>query len=128
NPTFYSNVVFDNQRYFQNITDEELNSRLNLAYNISDKVKLNFGYDGKDKKRKFDNIRYGYDIVDSNYQVTDINNFNNDFSLENLVVSPNSPGLYQIKVINPIPTLSNTNRPGLPENTYNGKLNIYAGY
>ena len=23
NPTFYSNVVFDNQRYFQNIKDEE---------------------------------------------------------------------------------------------------------
>ena len=128
-PTFYSNVVFDNQRYFQNIKDEEYNSRLNLAYNVSDKVKLNFGYDGKNKKRKFDNIRYGYDIVDSNYPVTDVYNFNNDFSLDNLRVNPNEDtGLYLIKVINNIPGVSNTNRPGLPENTYNGTLNIYAGY
>ena len=128
-PTFYSNVVFDNQRYFQNITDEELNSRLNLAYNVSEDIKLNFGYDGKSKKRKFDNIRYGYDIVDSNYPVTDVNNFNNDFSLENLKINPNDDsGLYLIKVINSLPNSSNTNRPGLPENTYNGKLDIYAGY
>ena len=128
-PTFYSNVVFDNQRYFQNIADEEFNSRLNLAYNISDNVKLNFGYNGKNKTRKFDNIRYGYDIVDSNYPVNDVYNFNNDFNLENLRVNPNEDtGLYLIKVINNIPGVSNTNRPGLPENTYNGTLNIYAGY
>ena len=128
-PTFYSNVVFDNQRYFQNIKDQEYNSRLNLAYNVSENVKLNFGYDGKNKTREFDNIRYGYDIVDSNYPVTNVYNFNNDFSLENLRVNPNEDtGLYLIKVINNIPGLSNTNRPGLPENTYNGTLNIYAGY
>ncbi|MGA1227647.1 MAG: TonB-dependent receptor domain-containing protein [Tamlana sp.] len=128
-PTYYSNVVFDNQRYFQNIKDEELNSRLNLAYNVSDNLKLNFGYDGKRKDRNFDNIRYGYDIVDSDYPISDVNNFNNDFSLENLRINPNSTtGLYQIKVINTIPYLSNNNRPGLPENTYNGSLNVYAGY
>jgi outer membrane receptor protein involved in Fe transport len=129
NPTFYSNVDFDNQRYFQNITDKEINSRLNLAYNVSEDLKFNFGYDGKSKKRDFNNIRYGYDIVDSNYPVTDVNNFNNDFTLENLRINSNdTDGLYQIKVINTIPGLSNTNRPGLPENTYKGDLNIYAGY
>lgn len=128
-PTFYSNVVFDNQRYFQNITDEEINSRLNLAYNISESIKLNFGYDGKDKKRNFDNIRYGYDIVDGDYPVTDVNNFDNDFRLENLRINPNSStGMYLIRVINPIPGLTNINRPGLPENTYTGKLKINAGY
>ena len=129
NPTFYSNIPFDNQRYFQNIKDEEFNSRLNLAYNISENIKFNFGYNGKNKKRQFDNIRFGYDIVDSNYQVTDVNNFNNDFSLDNLRINPNSnTGLYTIKIINPIPGVSNTNRPGLPENTYNGTLDINAGY
>ncbi|HMC00351.1 MAG TPA: TonB-dependent receptor [Flavobacteriaceae bacterium] len=128
-PTFYSNVVFDNQRYFQNIEDEELNSRLNLTYNLSESIKLNFGYNGKHKTRDFDNIRYGYDIVDSDYAVTDVNNFNNVFTLDNLRVNPNDDtGLYLIKVINTIPNLSNTNRPGLPENTYNGTLNIYASY
>lgn len=129
NPTFYSNVVFDNQRYFQNIKDEEYNSLLNLAYSVTESLKLNFGYDGKRKDRKFDNIRYGYDIVDSNYPITDVNNFNNDFSLDNLRINPNSDtGLYQIRVINSIPNSTNNNRPGLPENTYRGSLNIYAGY
>ncbi len=129
NPTFYRNIPFDNQRYFQNIKDEEYNSRLNLSYNVSDNVKINFGYDGKNKKRTFNNIRYGYDIVNSSYPVTDVNNFNNDFSLDNMRINSNdNNGLYQIKVINTIPNLSNTNRPGLPENTYKGTLNIYAGY
>ncbi|MDU8886716.1 TonB-dependent receptor [Yeosuana sp. MJ-SS3] len=129
NPTFYSNVVFDNQRYFQNIEDEEFNSRLNLAYNLSESVKLNFGYNGKYKTRDFENIRYGYDIVDSDYPITDVHNFNDVINLENLRVNPNDDtGIYLIKVINTIPNLSNTNRPGLPENTYSGTLNIYAGY
>jgi len=129
NPTFYSNVIFDNQRYFQNIKDEEFNSRLNLAYNISENVKFNFGYNGKYKTRDFDNIRYGYDIVDSDYPVTDVNNINNDINLDNLIVNPDDDdGLYLIKVINSLPNLPNTNRPGLPENTYNGTLNVYAGY
>ena len=128
NPTFYSNVVFDNQRYFQNIKDDEINSRLNLAYNVSEDVKINFGYDGKSKRRKFNNIRYGYDIVDSNYPVTNVNNFNDDFTLENMSLNPNDIGLYQLKVINSISNSSNTNRPGLPENTYKGTLNINAGY
>ncbi|MCB0475522.1 MAG: TonB-dependent receptor [Flavobacteriaceae bacterium] len=128
NPVFYSNVVFDNQRYFQNITDEELNSILNIAYNVSDNFKLNLGYDGKWKHRKFDNIRYGYDILEGDFPVTDVNNFNAIFTIDNMRVNPNGEGLYQIKVINPIPLISNTNRPGLPENAYNGKLDIYAGY
>lgn len=128
NPIFYSNTVFDNQRYFQDIQDEEFNSRANLGFTASENIKLNFGYAGKLKKRDFDNIRYGYDIVDGVFPVTDVNNFNNVFTLDNLNLNPNDNGLYEIKVINTIPTLSNTNRPGLSENTYNGRLAITAGY
>ena len=128
NPTFYSNVVFDNQRYFQNIEDEEFNSRINLGFNVAENFKLNLGYDGRNKVREFDNIRYGYDIVDPTTQVTDVNNFNSIFTLENLRLNPSEDGIYEIKVINAYPGLSNTNRPGLSENTYKGNLNIYAGY
>ena len=128
NPTFYSNVAFDNQRYFQNIEDSELNGRLNIAYKASENIKLNFGYNGRSKERSFDNIRYGYDLVNSDIEITNINAFNNIFSLNNLNTSSNPNGLYEIKVINSIPGQSNTNRPGLPENTYNGQLDIYAGY
>lgn len=127
-PSFYSNVVFDNQRYFQNINDEELNSRLNLAYKLSEHIKLNFGFAGRTKERQFDNIRYGYDIVNPNTPVTDVNNLNSLFTLDNLNISANDNGLYNLKVINAFPGQSNTNRPGLAENTYNGQLDVYAGY
>jgi len=127
NPTFYSNVDFDNQRYFQNIEDDEYSGRVNLAYTINEKVKLNFGYNGRNKKRSFDNIRYGYDIQDNGYQITDLNNVNSFFNFSNISFDNNDSG-YDISVINGIPTLGNSNLPGLPENTYTGKLNIYAGY
>ncbi|MGY0390936.1 TonB-dependent receptor domain-containing protein [Bizionia sp. KMM 8389] len=128
NPIFYSNVDFDNQRYFQNITDDEYNGNLNFAYEVSEKVKLNIGYNGKSKTRNFSNIRYGYDIVQPDVAVTDVNNFNSIFSLNNLQINENTGGIYEIKVINSLPGYSNTNRPGLPENTYTGKLDVYAGY
>ena len=50
-PAFYSNVPFDNQRYFQNIEDDEYNGRINLAIEASEKVKFNIGYNGRTKKR-----------------------------------------------------------------------------
>ena len=41
NPVFYSNVNYDNQRYFQDIEDDEYNGRINLAYNTNENLKLN---------------------------------------------------------------------------------------
>ena len=125
-PIFYSNVDFDNQRYFQNIEDEELNGRLNLTYKPSDQVKINVGYNGRTKERHFDNIRYGYDITD-NSGIDNVKALNDIFTLENLNLKSNE-GVYEIKVIRPIPSLSTTNRPGLPENTYTGQLDVQAGY
>lgn len=128
NPIFYSNVDFDNQRYFQNIEDEEWNGAVNFSYEFSEAIKLNTGYNGRSKKRNFDNIRYGYDIVNTGTQISDVDNFNSFFSLDNLDVNSNGNGLYRIKVINTIPGLGNTNLPGMDENTYQGNLDIYAGY
>lgn len=128
NPSFFSNVVFDNQRYFQKIEDDEYNGRINLAYKANDNLKFNFGYNGRNKTRQFNNIRYGYDIVNSGFEITDVNNLNAIFNLDNLNLNASSGGIYEIKVINTFPGLSNTNRPGLAENTYNGTLNIYSGY
>lgn len=127
NPTFYSNVVFDNQRYFQDIDDSEFNGRLNLEYEANENFKLNFGYNARAKERNFENIRYGYDIVDSDFQVTDVNNLDAVFSPSNINLT-SGDGVYEIRVINTIPGLSNVNRPGLPENTYKGNLDIFAGY
>jgi TonB-dependent receptor len=126
NPTFFSNVDFDNQRYFQDIEDSELNGRLNFAYKATEAIKFNIGYNGRSKERDFKNIRYGYDIL-VNDGIENPQILNNFFTLDNLNIG-NNGGLYEIKVLKPIPGQGNTNRPGLDENTYTGQLDIYAGY
>ena len=126
NPTFFSNVDFDNQRYFQDIDDTEFNGRINLAYKVNENFKLNVGYNGRSKERNFENIRYGYDIVDSDFPITDVNNLNSIFNIGNFNADGGS--IYDIKVINSISDLGNTNRPGLAENTYTGNLDLFAGF
>lgn len=128
NANFFNNVVYDNQRYFQDIHDEEYNSRINTAFDASETVKLNFGFNGRLKERRFENIRYGYDLTNPNTPVADVNDFNSIFSLQNLNITPNTGGLYQIQVFNSIPGQSFVNRPGLPENSYNGELEVFAPY
>ncbi len=129
NPVFYTNIPFDNQRFFQSIEDDELNSYINVAYNLSDNVKLNLGYNGRTKERRFESIRYGYRIVDrDNTPVTDVNNLNSIFNVENINI-PDGTGLWDLIVLNPISNeIGNVNRPGLPENTYTGNLDIHGGY
>ncbi len=132
-PEFGQQNNFNTQRYFQNIEDEELNSRINLTYTVSEKVKLNFGYNGRTKERFFDNQRYGFKNISSDFQITDPNNLNGIFNLENFVAGLAGTGEgYQTHVFRPINPeltgLTQTSAPGLLENTYQGKLDIYAGY
>ena len=124
-PTFYNNTNFDNQRYFQDIEDEELNSRINLEYTASENFKLNFGYNGRTKERYFENIRYGYDLVEPNTEAPDINNLNDVFNVPNLGVVYDT---YVFRPIDPSHGVDNRNYPGLPENRYTGNLDIHAGY
>lgn len=124
-PSFYNNIPFDNQRYFQNIEDDELSSKLTLNYKSSENLIFNIGYNGRAKKRNFDNIRYGYDLIEPNTPVSDVNNLNTIFSAVNIGT------VYNLVVFNPIlpdEGIGNVNYPGLPENTYEGNLDIYAGY
>lgn len=124
-PTFYNNIAFDNQRYFQEIKDKEWNGRMNMGITLSEKVKLDVGYNGRSKERNFENIRYGYDFIEPNTPVDDVFNVDDIFSAENIGV------VYNTFVFNPLdPTigLGSTNLPGNPENTYTGVLNIHAGY
>lgn len=129
NPVFYTNIAFDNQRFFQSIEDDELNSYINLGFDLSEKVSLNFGYNGRRKERRFNSIRYGYEIVDrDNTPVTDVNDFNAIFDVRNINI-PEGSGLYDLIVLNPISNeIGNRNRPGLAENTYKGNLNIHGVY
>ena len=129
NPVFYTNIPFDNQRFFQSIEDDELNSFMTLGYKASEVLSLGFGYNGRRKERRFNSIRYGYRIVDrDNTPITDVNNFNDIFNVENINI-PDGSGLWDLVVLNPISNeIGNINRPGLPENTYKGNLDIHAGF
>ena len=129
NPVFYTNIPFDNQRFFQDIKDDELNSFINLKYEASENLTWNFGYNGRTKERRFSSIRYGYDILDRDgTPVTDVNNFNSIFNVNNINI-PRGSGIYNLLVLNPISNdIGNINRPGLPENTYTGNLDIHAGF
>ncbi|MGK0252229.1 MAG: hypothetical protein ACI81G_001669, partial [Gammaproteobacteria bacterium] len=84
NASFFSNIAFDNQRYFQDITDDELNARINFNYKQSENLSFNFGYNGRTKKRVFENIRYGYDFIQPNTEVGDVTNLNDVFSPQNI--------------------------------------------
>lgn len=129
NPVFYTNIPFDNQRFFQSIEDDELNSFMTLGYKASEQLSLGFGYNGRTKERRFNSIRYGYRIADrDNTPITDVNNFNDIFNVRNINI-PSGSGLWDLVVLNPISNeIGNINRPGLPENTYTGNLDIHAGY
>ena len=125
NASFFSNIPFDNQRYFQSIEDSEFNARINLKYQFSENIKFNFGYNGRLKKRDFENIRYGYDLIQPNTPIDNVFNLNTVFNAENI------GSVYNTAVFNAIDSslgLGSTNLPGLPENTYNGALNSNAAY
>ncbi|MFT4697918.1 MAG: TonB-dependent receptor [Flavobacteriaceae bacterium] len=124
-PSFYNNIPYDNQRYFQDIEDKELNSRFNIKYTRNDQVAFNFGYNGRTKERAFKNIRYGYDFIEPNTPVNDVNNLNEIFNIENLGTVYNTE---VFRPINPDGGIDNTNFPGLYENTYNGTLDNHAFY
>lgn len=121
-PIFFSQVVFDNQRYFQNIDDSEFNARVNINYAMSEDLTFNFGYNGRSKNRSFDNQRFGYDIINPGTEVQDPNNLNEVFNIENLGT------VYNTRVFRSLEGLSNTNLPGDLENTYSGELNVHALY
>ncbi|GAB5401097.1 MAG: TonB-dependent receptor [Aureisphaera sp.] len=125
NPSFFNNIPFDNQRYFQDIDDTEINGRMDFTHKASEKLTLKAGYNGRTKEREFENVRYGYDLIEANTPAEDVNNFNSVFSLENLGV------VYNTFVFNPLDPgngIGSNNFPGNPENTYKGTLGIHAAY
>ncbi len=125
NASFFSNISFDNQRYFQDIRDNELNARINVSYHVSEKLKFNFGYNGRTKERTFENIRYGYDFIEPNTPVGDVRNLDEVFASENIGTVYNT---VVFNALNPSIGIGNTNFPGELENTYTGNLNVHALY
>lgn len=123
--SFFSNIAFDNQRYFQDITDDEINARFNFNYEQSENLSFNFGYNGRTKKRVFENIRYGYDFIQPNTEVGDVTNLNELFSPQNIGTVFNT---VVFNALDPASGLGNNNLPGRFENTYEGNLDVHAAY
>jgi TonB-dependent receptor len=127
NPIFFDNVAFDNQRFFQEIEDDEFNGFINVKKTFSENFALNVGYAGRRKVRNFNAIRYGYEFTDNDLEITDVNNLDAIFDVTNIDI-PNGSGLWDVVTLNPIPGQSTVNRPGLPDSQYSGELKVYAGH
>lgn len=127
NPIFFDNVAFDNQRFFQEIEDDEFNGFLNIKKIFSENFALNVGYAGRRKVRNFNAIRYGYEFTDNDLEITDVNNLDAIFDVTNIDI-PDGSGLWDVVTLNPIPGQSTVNRPGLPDSQYSGELKVYAGH
>jgi len=125
NGFFFSNIAYDNQRYFQDIEDSEFNARINLSYAVSEKLDLNFGYNGRSKQRTFENIRYGYDFIQPNTPVRDVRDLDGVFASQNLGTVFNT---VVFNGLDPQNGLGNVNLPGKLENTYEGNLNVHGFY
>lgn len=129
NPVFFTNTAFENQRFFQSIEDQELNSFVDFHHKLSEKTSINFGYNGRTKEREFNSIRYGYRIFDRTTPVTDVSDFNSFFTIENSSLGGADGAFYDIRNLNPINNdIGAVNRPGLSDNIYKGTLDIHAGY
>lgn len=131
NPALFYNIPFDNQRFFQDINDNEINGFLNASKRFSDNLKVNVGYNARSKQRNFNSIRYGYELFNNRADenlVTDVNNINALLNVGNINIS-DGEGFFNTAVLNPItPEIGSTNRPGLPDSVYEGILNIQAGF
>ncbi len=119
-PSFYHDNAseYDNQRYFQNIKDREYNSRLNVSYQPSKYINWNIGYNGKDRKRNFDDYRFGYDYLSrllAKHPEINPKHLNPFFQADNI-----SKEIIKIK------TLRFNN--ALPENTFEAKQTIQGLY
>ena len=132
NPIFYDNIAFDNQRFFQSIQDQEFNSYMVLSKTYSENFKLNIGYNGRSKERRFNNQRYGYEVLDKLANpVTNVNSLDGFFDVSNINI-PNGQGLWNLAITRNPQDLGNitglTNVPQQYENIYEGNIDIHAGF
>ncbi|AZQ42946.1 TonB-dependent receptor [Nonlabens ponticola] len=123
NPNLFSNIAFDNQRFTQSVVDDEITGFLNIEKTVNENLKFNLRYSGRRKERDFTSYRYGYEVElnGRDVPVLDVNNLDDIFNVRNIGTQFNTI------VLNPISNeIGNTNVPGLPENIYNGQMDIHG--
>ncbi|WET01034.1 TonB-dependent receptor [Flavobacterium sp. YJ01] len=116
--TLAQRTTTDNQRYFQDLTENEAAANLALSYKLGDKDgepkgKITVGYNGRFKKRDFEAIQFNFNISQAG-QNTSVNPNNLDafFNQENY-----QNGLFSTAAF-----------AGMAPQTYDGKQDIHAGF
>lgn len=110
----------DNQRYFQNLVEDEIAANLAVSYKLGNNAngdsrgKVSVGYNGRFKKRDFEAIQFNFNITQLG-QNTSVNPNNLDafFNQEN----------YQSGQL-----FSTSAFAGMTPQTYDGEQNIHAGF
>ena len=125
NYKFATNSATDNNRYFENLSEEEFAANISVDYKFNPKEdnlyagKLTVGYNIRDKKRDFEATQYNFRINSTYNKQIDPYNVDLFFNEENF-----NQGYFET-----ITFRGGKNNPSalLPQ-TYNGKLQINAGY
>ena len=109
----------DNQRYFQDLTEDEAAANLAFSYKLGDKEsgesngKITVGYNGRFKKRDFEAIQFNFNISQTGQNTSvDPNNLDTFFNQSNF-----NSGLF-----------STSSFAGMTPQTYEGKQDIHAGF
>ncbi len=120
---FDTNSQSINNRYFQDLKEDEIAAKALLSYKIIKgindefKGKLNFGYNGRVKSRDFQAIQYNFRV---NGIVAATENTIDDFLNADNQTTSNTNNTFRI--------LTGRNAGSLNPFTYNANLNIHAGF
>ncbi|WP_281231696.1 TonB-dependent receptor [Flavobacterium gelatinilyticum] len=117
--TIAQRTATDNQRYFQDLTENETAANLAFSYKLGDKEsgeskgKITAGYNGRFKKREFEAIQFNFSVSQTGQNTSvDPNNLDAFFNQTNY-----SNGLFTISAF-----------AGMTPQTYEGEQNIHAGF
>lgn len=117
--TIAQRTTTDNQRYFQNLTEDEIAANLAFSYNLGDpesgesRGKITAGYNGRFKKREFEAIQFNFNISQAGQNTNvDPNNLDAFFNQQNY-----NSGLFSIASF-----------AGMTPQTYDGNQDIHAGF
>lgn len=112
-------TITDNQRYYQNLKEDETAANLAFTYKLGDaksgdsKGKIVAGYNGRFKKRDFEAIQFNLRITQDGLQTAVVpNNLDTFFNQQNY-----NNGLFSISAF-----------AGMTPQTYNGDQDIHAGF
>jgi len=117
--TIAQTTITDNQRYYQNLKEDETAANLSFTYKLGDKEsgaskgKIVVGYNGKFKKRDFEALQFNFNVTEQGQNTTvDPNNLDAFFNQQNY-----SNGIFGISAF-----------AGMTPQTYSGEQDIHAGF